>query len=464
MRVRPGASRSRPGLFPALALALLLCSYGADVRAEFDPTIEAIQRKLTEKGFDPGPIDGTSGWRTRGSIRRFQRSVGLPDTGQLDDATREALGLEPPVATPPESGPEMPEADTLRAEPESEAGAGAPRTGTPRTEPESGADTEDTPKAGAPRTEPVPEAAGVDAPGTETPRTEPESGAGTEDTPKAGAPRTEPALEATGVDAPGTETPRTEPESGAGTEDAPKAEAPRTEPVPEAAGADAPRTETPRTEPESGTDMGDTPKAGAPRTEPVPEAAGVDAPGTETPRTEPESGAGTEDAPKAEAPRTEPESETGVSTPKPKTSRAEPAPKRAAGRRLSFAALGWYPPQTGKQALARFNESDISPELKRGEGVHFVPKGEFVFVLKAGERIPGFGCDPGVGRLSIEFVFGPDGPIIFTPARSGRYCQMGFGIALEVGRTLEMQQADWGGTTYPRGTVRITSQGLEYVR
>ena len=136
----------------------------------------------------------------------------------------------------------------------------------------------------------------------------------------------------------------------------------------------------------------------------------------------------------------------------------------APGRRLSFAALGWYPPQTGKQALARFNESDISPELKRGEGVHFVPKGEFVFVLKAGERIPGFDCDPGVGRLSIEFVFGPDGPIIFTPARSGRYCQMGFGIALEVGRTLEMQQADWGGTTYPRGTVRITSQGLEYVR
>ena len=151
---------------------------------------------------------------------------------------------------------------------------------------------------------------------------------------------------------------------------------------------------------------------------------------------------------KAEAPRAEP-------TPAPE-------PKPAAGRRLSFTTLGWHPPQTGAQALARFKASgDTSPEIRRGEDTLVVPKPDLVFVLKAGERIPGFDCDPGAGRLSIEFIFGPDGPIIFTPLAGGAYCQMGFGIALETGRTLEMQRADWGDTQYPRGTVRITNRGLE---
>ena len=93
-----------------------------------------------------------------------------------------------------------------------------------------------------------------------------------------------------------------------------------------------------------------------------------------------------------------------------------------------------------------------------------MPKGELIFVLKAGERIPGLDCDPGSGGLSIEFIFGPDGPVMFTPSSDGEYCQTGIGIALEVGRTLEMGQVEWGDTRYPRGTVRITNQGLEYVR
>ena len=147
-------------------------------------------------------------------------------------------------------------------------------------------------------------------------------------------------------------------------------------------------------------------------------------------------------------------------TPKAEAPRAEPTP--AAGRRLNFATLGWHPPQTGAQALARFKASeDTSPEIQRGEDTLVVPKPDLVFVLKAGERIPGFDCDPGAGRLSIEFIFGPDGPIIFTPLAGGSYCRMGFGIALETGRTLEMQRADWGDIQYPRGTMRITNRGLE---
>ena len=85
-------------------------------------------------------------------------------------------------------------------------------------------------------------------------------------------------------------------------------------------------------------------------------------------------------------------------------------------------------------------------------------------MLKAGERIAGLDCDPGAGQLSIEFVFGPDGPVIFTPDPGGAYCQIGIGIALSVGRTLEMRRIEWGDRWYPHGTVRVTNEGLEYVR
>ena len=265
-------------------LALLTCS-GAAARAAHEPVpmVEAVQRELVERGYDLGEIDGLTGRRTRSAIREFQRSVGLPDTGQIDDATLAALGLDPPVDAEP--------ADT--------------------------------------------------SPGA-------------------------------------------------------------SEPAPD---AEAPVVETPSAEPS---------------TEP-----GADG---------------------AEAPR------------------SEPTPERSAARGLRFATLGWHPPQTGADALSRFNAIGAPPGFKRGTDALVVPKGELIFVLKAGERLPGLDCDPGSGRLSIEFIFGPDGPVIFTPVAGGGYCQAGIGIALEVGRTLEMGRVDWGDTRHPAGTVRITNRGLEYVR
>ena len=309
-----------------MLLALLLLAASV-VHAAYDPEIEAVQRELTERGYNPGTIDGAMGRRTRGALREFQRSAGIPDTGDIDDATRAALGLAP--------------------------GAGTKRA------PEGSADC-----------------------------------TGADDTA-----RTEPA---------------TEPETGA-----PKDETARAEPaaVPE---TDAPKAEAVRTEPAA-----------------VPDTV---APTAETARAEPAT------APQAPAPK------------------AEAAPVRAPRLKLDFATLGWHRPQTGAQALARFDAIGAPPEFKRGKGTLFVPKGEFVFVLKAGERVPGLDCDPGAGRLSIEFVFGPDGPVIFTPTEGGEFCQTGIGIAIEVGRTLEIRRVDWGDTQLPPGTVRLTGRGLEYVR
>ena len=381
-----------------MLLALLLLAASV-VHAAYDPEIEAVQRELTERGYNPGTIDGAMGRRTRGALREFQRSAGIPDTGDIDDATRAALGLAPGAGTKraPEGSADSTGADdTARTEPATEPETGAPKDETARAEPAAVPET-DAPKAEAARTELVivPE---TDAPKAEAPRAEPAA------VPEAVAPKAE-AARIEFVIVPDTI--------------APKADAPRAEPaaVPE---TDAPKAEAVRTEPAA-----------------VPDTV----------------------APTAESARTEPA--TAPQTPAPK---AEAAPVRAPRLKLDFATLGWHRPQTGAQALARFDAIGAPPEFKRGKGTLFVPKGEFVFVLKAGERVPGLDCDPGAGRLSIEFVFGPDGPVIFTPTEGGEFCQTGIGIAIEVGRTLEIRRVDWGDTQLPPGTVRVTGQGLEYVR
>ena len=311
--------------------------------------IEAVQRGLDERGYDPGEVDGLTGWRTRDALREFQRSAGLPDTGQVDDATLAALGLVHPDDVEPEAGPDAPEA------------------GTPQ-------DEEPAPVPGIPGRE----------------------------APKAGTPAAKPSAE------PGSDT------SGA---------KPSAEPDSDTSGA------KPSAEPDSDT------SGAKPSAEPDSDTSGA------KPSAEPGS-----DTSGAEAPR------------------SESAPERTPARRLSFATLGWHPPQTGADTLARFNAIGAPPGFKRGTETLVVPKGELIFVLKVGERIPDIDCDPDAGGLSIEFIFGPDGPVIFTPAADGGYCQAGIGIVLAVGRTLEMGRVDWGDVQYPRGTVRITNRGLEYVR
>ena len=46
--------------------------------------IREAQDKLNYLGFDTGTPDGQMGPRTRSAIRAFQRSLGLPETGEVD--------------------------------------------------------------------------------------------------------------------------------------------------------------------------------------------------------------------------------------------------------------------------------------------------------------------------------------------------------------------------------------------
>lgn len=44
-----------------------------------------VQRHLTDLGFDPGPIDGLTGRRTRSAVKSFQKSANLEVTGKISE-------------------------------------------------------------------------------------------------------------------------------------------------------------------------------------------------------------------------------------------------------------------------------------------------------------------------------------------------------------------------------------------
>jgi hypothetical protein len=65
--------------------------------------IRALQKKLRALGYaSVGNPDGGFGTKTIGALSQFQAHEGLPVTGKLDDATREALKTAEPIEVPGE--------------------------------------------------------------------------------------------------------------------------------------------------------------------------------------------------------------------------------------------------------------------------------------------------------------------------------------------------------------------------
>jgi len=54
-------------------------------------SVRAAQSKLNSLGYDAGTADGVMGSKTRAALRTFQRDQNLPQTGQLDRVTSQAL-------------------------------------------------------------------------------------------------------------------------------------------------------------------------------------------------------------------------------------------------------------------------------------------------------------------------------------------------------------------------------------
>ena len=76
----------------SLAVGVLLMQF-CQYTVAADPNIYLAQKRLFYKGYDPGPVDGMMGDKTRRAIANFQWDAGLSITNRLDKRTRESLGL-----------------------------------------------------------------------------------------------------------------------------------------------------------------------------------------------------------------------------------------------------------------------------------------------------------------------------------------------------------------------------------
>ncbi|WP_426415637.1 peptidoglycan-binding protein [Aestuariirhabdus sp. LZHN29] len=55
------------------------------------PTLLFVQQRLTEKGYQPGPIDGVMGAKTRAALATFQQDAGVASHGEIDEITLNQL-------------------------------------------------------------------------------------------------------------------------------------------------------------------------------------------------------------------------------------------------------------------------------------------------------------------------------------------------------------------------------------
>lgn len=70
--------------------------------------VRDAQRALHDLGYEPGPIDGILGMRTRAALVRYQQAKGLPTTGWLDTETMARLDIyERVLRTPRERQPDV---------------------------------------------------------------------------------------------------------------------------------------------------------------------------------------------------------------------------------------------------------------------------------------------------------------------------------------------------------------------
>ncbi len=129
----------------------------------------------------------------------------------------------------------------------------------------------------------------------------------------------------------------------------------------------------------------------------------------------------------------------------------------ASGKLLRYEKLGWSAPQSGADTLSRFRLQTGSLDMKRSASELVLPDGGGVYIILSGDAVPGFDCDPAKGRIEMEFMLEPGGPVVFRPLDRTGYCQLGFGILLKVGQRLRVSGA------MTDGMVEVGANGLVYV-
>jgi peptidoglycan hydrolase-like protein with peptidoglycan-binding domain len=72
--------------------AAVLCG-GVNLLAQSD-TVRQAQQALKDKGFDPGPIDGKYGPKTREAVTNYQKQNNIAANGRLGGETYSSLGVK----------------------------------------------------------------------------------------------------------------------------------------------------------------------------------------------------------------------------------------------------------------------------------------------------------------------------------------------------------------------------------
>jgi len=68
-------------------------AFSSSLASQYNTEIYQAQKALKENGYNPGGIDGIWGNATQSAVKKFQRDVGLPISGQLDEQTKAKLGI-----------------------------------------------------------------------------------------------------------------------------------------------------------------------------------------------------------------------------------------------------------------------------------------------------------------------------------------------------------------------------------
>ena len=81
-------------LIAALATAAMASASAADALFVDAKTVAQVQKKLNDRGFRTGGVDGRMGPQTQAALVNFQRSEKLQPTGKLDRPTLTTLGVQ----------------------------------------------------------------------------------------------------------------------------------------------------------------------------------------------------------------------------------------------------------------------------------------------------------------------------------------------------------------------------------
>jgi peptidoglycan hydrolase-like protein with peptidoglycan-binding domain len=121
-----------------LRFAVLGLVVGIVLSAQADPLIQNVQQALKDQGFYYGEVTGDKDADTTAAIRRYQIRNGLQITGDLNDETLKALGVDSsgvhpiakasPTAAPPTAAPDT---SDLRDKSRDNSGPTNPLTGQP---------------------------------------------------------------------------------------------------------------------------------------------------------------------------------------------------------------------------------------------------------------------------------------------------------------------------------------------